>query len=72
VYNTVLYHGSYMLDISMITILDYACVVIFCMFSSISLFIARLGRYWWSWVCCSGSDSGTPQDQEYFEHIADL
>jgi len=27
-----LYFDSYMLDISMLCILDYACVVIFCMF----------------------------------------
>jgi len=45
VYITVLYHESYMLDNSMITILDYACVAIFLLVFFHPLFITRLGRY---------------------------
>jgi len=42
---------SYMLDNSMITILDYACVARFLHVIFISpLFITHLGRYWWPWV----------------------
>ena len=67
------YHESYMLDNSMMTILDYARVTRFYMLFLYSpLFIIHLGRYWRPWVACSGSDPETRQEQEYFKHLADL